>query len=323
MYGVMSSEFCDIYNELLEEGHLTARVTVLLLLGSYGALSLDDIRHNLATFKYPESPDKLWLNFPGLKIFADGIPLTYTSWMNDAYVSGDAGHGTSVIPGDTDQEQADNLMAMIDYVHSKGYQMGIHATGDQAIDVAVEGLARAAEKKPGKDLRHYVIHGDFISAQKARLLSRYNFGVSMQPFIQSMICDFEPAVVGEERAAKEFPLKTVMAAGIPLTNSSDAPVTYPNWRMGIQAAVLRKGFVSGKTSGPDECLTVEEAIRSYTINGAWQDHMEDIKGSVEPGKVADFCVIDKNILTIPPEEIGTIEVLMTFVNGKQVFEKKK
>lgn len=323
LYGVMSSEFCDIYKELLEEGQMTARVTVLILLGSYGALSLEDIRQNLKTFDFPESPENKWLNFPGLKIFADGIPLTYTSWMNEAYVSGDAGHGSSVIPGDTDREQADNLMAMIDYVHSKGYQMGIHATGDRAIDAAVHGLVRAAEKNPGNDLRHYIIHADFISAEKARLLSRHNFGVSMQPFIQAMICDFEPAVVGAERAAKEFPLKTVVSAGIPLTNSSDAPVTYPNWRMGIQAAVLRKGLVSGKISGPDECLTVEEAIRTYTINGAWQDHMEDIKGSVEPGKVADFCVIDRNILTTPPEEIGTIEVLMTFVDGKQVFEKKQ
>jgi hypothetical protein len=262
-----------------------------------------------------------WLKYPGIKIFADGIPLTYSAWMNEDYVSGDAGHGTSVIPGDTDQEQADKLIEMIKYIHSKGYQIGIHATGDRAIDTAVDGLAQAIEENPISDLRHYIIHADFISLDKAELLAKHNLGVSMQPFIHAMICDFEPTVVGPERAAREFPFKTVLKAGIPLTNSSDAPVTYPNWRMGIQAAVLRESLVSGTVSGPEECISVEEAIRTYTINGAWQDHMEDIKGSIEKGKLADLCILDRDILTVSPREIGSIEVLMTIVDGNVVFEK--
>ena len=89
--GVMSGQFVDIYNELLEEGNLTARVNVLLLMGDYGALTLEDLRKNIETFKVPTDVDKEWLNFPGVKIFADGIPLTMTSWMNEDYVAG--GHG--------------------------------------------------------------------------------------------------------------------------------------------------------------------------------------------------------------------------------------
>jgi predicted amidohydrolase YtcJ len=113
----------------------------------------------------------------------------------------------------------------------------------------------------------------------------------------------------------------VLDAGLNLTSSSDAPVTYPNWRMGVQAAVLREGLVSGKVSGPEECITVEEAIRTYTINGAWQDHMEDKKGSIEVGKFADFCVIGEDILTANPHKIGEIPVLMTIVDGKIVFDE--
>ncbi len=320
MYGVMSAEFVDIYRELFDEGRLTARTNVLLLMGDYGALTLEDLKKNIETFKVPTDVDKVWLNFSGVKIFADGIPLTYTSWMNEDYVSGDAGHGTSVIPGTTDQEQRENLIEMIEYIHSKGYQIGLHATGDRAIDAAVDGFAQAFEKQPGQDLRHYIIHGDFISADKAKILAKYNCGIAMQPFIGAMIADFEPAVVGAERAAYEWPMRTVLDAGANLTSNSDAPVTYPNWRMGVQAAVLREGLVSGKVSGPEECITVEEAIRTYTINGAWQDHMEDIKGSIEVGKVADFCVIGDDIQNVDPHKIGEISVLMTIVDGKIVFD---
>ena len=320
LYGVMSAEFVDLYQELLAEGKLSARVAVLLLLGDYGALTYEDLENGLNTYKIPTEVDKAWLQFPGVKIFADGIPLTYTSWMNEDYVSGDAGHGTSVIPGKTDEEQRNNLIEMIKLVHRHGFQIGLHATGDRAIDAAVDGFVEAIEEISGGDPRHYVIHGDFISPRTAEILAKLNCGIAMQPFISVMISDFEPAVVGEKRATYEWPTRTVMDAGANLTSSSDAPVTYPNWRMGVQAAVLREGLVSGKVNGPEECLTVEEAIRTYTINGAWQDHMDSVKGSVEPGKFADFCIIRDDILQVDPHKIGEIPVLMTIVGGKVVYD---
>ena len=321
--GVMSAEFVDLYQELLAEGKLTARVAVLLLLGDYGALTYEDLENGLKTFKVPTDVDKQLLQFPGVKIFADGIPLTYTSWMNEDYVSGDVGHGRSVIPGETDQEQYDNLVEMIKLVHRHGFQVGIHATGDRAIDTAVDGFARAIEEKPGGDPRHYVIHGDLVSPEKARLLSKLNCGIAMQPFIGVMIADFEPTVIGDERAAYEWPARTALDSGLNLTSNSDAPVTYPNWRLGVQAAVLREGLVSGKVSGPEECITVEEAIRTYTINGAWQDHMEEVKGSIEEGKLADFCIIGDDILSADHHKIGEIPVLMTIVGGEIVFDQSE
>jgi predicted amidohydrolase YtcJ len=320
LYGVMSGEFVDIYRELLEDGKLTARASILLLYGDYGALTLEDIKRNIESFQVPKGVDGDWLRFPGVKLFADGIPLTYTSWMNEDYIGGDFGHGRSVIPGNTDQEQRDNLISMIRYIHSKGYQIGLHATGDRAIDAAVDGFAAAIEETPAGDPRHYIIHGDFISRDKAEMLKRLNCGIAMQPFISAMIADFEPHVVGEERAAYEWPTRTVLNAGTNLTSSSDAPVTYPNWRLGVQSAILREGLVSGKVSGPEECITVEEAIRTYTINGAWQDHMETVKGSIETGKLADLCIIGEDILTVDPHEIGGIPVLMTIAGGNIVYD---
>ncbi len=321
LYGVMGAECVELYQELLAEGELTARVTALLLLGEYGAFTYEDLKQGLETFKPPTGLDTTWLQFPGVKIFADGIPMTYTSWMNEDYVSGDAGHGRSVIPGETDQEQWDSLVEMIRLVHSYGYQIGLHATGDRAIDAAVDGFAKALEEKGDGDPRHYIIHGDFISAEKAGILAEHRCGISMQPYIGAMISDIEPAIVGEALAAYEWPTRTVLDAGVNLTSNSDAPVTYPNWRMGVQAAVLREGLISGKVSGPEECITVEEAVRTYTINGAWQDHMEHVKGSIEVGKVADLCIIGDDILSVDPHDIGGIPVLMTIVGGRVVFDR--
>lgn len=104
-----------------------------------------------------------------------------------------------------------------------------------------------------------------------------------------------------------------------LTYSSDAPVTYPNWRKGIQAAVTREGPL-GHMSGRDQVISREHAIRAYTINGAWQDGMEDVKGSIEPGKLADLQVLGGDIMLVDAHEIGRIPVEMTIVGGKLVHD---
>ena len=317
-YGVMSAEFIDIYKELLDNGRLSARATILLLLGDYGALTLADLQHHLETFQIPEGIDPTWLNFPGVKIFADGIPPSMTAWMNADYVGG--GRGSLAIAGETDEAKSAGLKSMINYVHAKGRQIGVHATGDAAIDVVVDAFAEAADQYGANDLRHYIVHGDFVSRQKADILARYGFGLSMQPSIKAMIADFAPAFLGPERAAYQMPMGMAMAAGVVVTNSSDAPVTYPNWQKSIQAAVQRKGAISGNVSGADQCVTVEQAIRAFTINGAWQDHMEKVKGSIEVGKLADFCIIGDDILTMNPDKISEIPVLMTIVGGKVVFD---
>ena len=127
-------------------------------------------------------------------------------------------------------------------------------------------------------------------------------------------------VVGPERAAYHWPLRAMLDAGIRVCNSSDAPVIYPDWKVGIQGAVLRESKATGKVSGPDQRVTAPEAIRTYTINGAWLDHMEHIKGSIEPGKLADFCVLENDILTVDPHEIKDLRTAMTIIGGKVVYD---
>lgn len=316
--GVMGADCIDVYRELYEEGKLTARVTIMMLFGEYGALRFEDLKRGLASSKLPEGWKNEWLRIPGVKIFADGIPPTKTAWMYEEYADG--GHGSLCVPGKTDEEKCNELVNMIVYSHKRGVQIAVHVTGERAVDATIDGFVKAMQEKPGEDLRHYIVHGDFISGQTAKRMAEYNIGVNVQPGIKWTISDYMDNVIGEDRSAREWPLRMLTKTGVHVTASSDTPVTYPNWRQGVQSAILREAKGSGKVSGPEERVTIEEAIRMYTINGAWQDHMENSKGSIEVGKLADFCVLAEDILTIDPKKIKDIPVLMTITGGKIVYD---
>ena len=148
----------------------------------------------------------------------------------------------------------------------------------------------------------------------------YELGMNVQSLIKWTISGLVESVVGPEKAGYEWPLRTMLDNGIHVADSSDAPVTYPNWKNGVQSAVLRESKATGKVSGPEQCITIQEAIRNYTLNSAWFDHMEGVKGSIEPGKLADFCVIDRDILTIDPHKICELKTMMTVVGGNVVYD---
>jgi predicted amidohydrolase YtcJ len=317
--GLLGSECISVYNDLCNEGKLSVRVNILLLFGEYGALSFRDIQKGVSYLGLHTGFGSEWLRIAGVKLFADGIPPSKTAWMHEEYVSG--GSGGLVIPGETDEERYDELIKMIVHVNRHGFQLGIHATGDRAIDACVDGYIKALEEHPW-DARHYVIHGDFTTPECIKRMARHNIGVAVQSGIKWTTSDFMDNLVGEKRSAWQWPLKALLDGGVHFSNGSDAPVNYPNWKQGIEAAVLRESKATGKVSGPEQCISREEAIRSYTIEGAWQDHMEDIKGSIEVGKLADLCVLDEDILTVDPHQIKDIRTLMTIVGGKIVYDAR-
>lgn len=321
--GMLGAECISIYNDLHNEGKLTLRVNILLLFGEYGGLTLKDLQQGLPYIGIHTGFGNEWLRIAGVKIFADGIPVSpaRTSWMYEEYADAPGVKGSLAFPGETDEERYNELINMIVYAHKCGFQIGIHATGDRAIDACVDGFIKAMKEEP-RELHHYVIHGDFTTPQCAKRMADYNIGVNAQPGIKWTIADLEVITVGEERAAYEWPLRTLIDAGVHLAISSDAPVIYPNWQQGVEAAVLRESKATGKVSGPEQCISREEAIRAYTIEGAYQDHMENAKGSIEVGKLADFCVLDEDILTVDAHTIKDIRTLMTIVGGKIVYDAR-
>ncbi|MGJ5830368.1 amidohydrolase [Streptomyces ossamyceticus] len=318
VFGALSTDNWTAYADLAASGSLHARVSVLLLPAPMGG-SAADMRKGLAELHRPESPDPRRLNAIGVKIFADGVPPNRTAWMNEPYLDG--GHGSLCVHGHTPDLQVDELFDMIRVAHEAGYQLGVHVTGDRAIDLVVDAFLAAARELPRPDARHYVIHGDFIGAHSLARLAAHGYGVNMNPAIKWTVSDLMEEVVGPVRSAYQWPVRSALDAGVAVCASSDAPVTEPDWRQGVAGMLLRESKASGRVSGPEQRVGLAEALRAYTINPARQDFAEDWKGSVEVGKVADLCVLDRPLLDLDPHDVTRVEVDMTVFDGGVVFER--
>ena len=177
-----------------------------------------------------------------------------------------------------------------------------------------------AMKEDPWDARHYLIHADFIPKDTLKHLVDHGIGVAVQSEVMSAVTDQLHDLMGEARKARQIPLKEMVEAGIHISQGTDAPCMYPNWKETFQAAVLRESKVTGKIIGPGQRITPREAIRMFTIEGAWLDHMDHIKGSIEVEKLADICVLDEDILEVDLHRIKEIKTVMTIVGGKVVYE---
>ncbi|URM95532.1 amidohydrolase [Actinomadura madurae] len=315
-----------VYADKARRGELGVRVTALLSRDddTYPT-NAEHVRELLGGHRPPQGVDPRWYNITGVKLRADGVPIdSRTAWMREPYVGG--GRGDMVTDGATDQEQVDQLTNMIELVHRAGLQIGTHATGDAAIDAVAAGYARAlAKQRKSHHPRHYVIHGDFAWPETLRVLARSGCGVSLNPNIKFLIADGQPDVVGAERAAYQVPYRSALRARTRVTSASDAPNVAPDWRQGLETALLREGD-SGTVSGPDETIGIREALHTYTTAGAWQDHAERWKGTLTRGMAADLCVFDgalfdaRGRLAQDPHDISGIPVALTIVDGRVAYD---
>ena len=301
--GLIDSECISIYNDLYNEGKLTVRVNIMFLFGDRGACSYRDFQELMPRMGIHSGFGNEWLRIAGVKIFADGVPMTArTAWMSQEYPGG--GKGSLTFPGDTEEARCDEMMKIIAYAHHHGFQVGIHAVGDRATEESINGLVKAIQAEP-KRLRHYIIHGAFVSESYIKLMAAYEIGFNKQPALGAGSSPSAGPVAQTGTGAQN--LRSLIDAGIRIASGSDAPVTYPNWKLGVEMAVTRQG------------LTREEAIRIYTTGGAWQDHMENVKGSIEAGKLADLCILDQDILTLDAPRIRDITTVATISGGKIVY----
>ncbi len=309
----LSADLIRIYTDLYNEGKFTLRVNCML----QGGPSLEFVKNVVNNVGTCTGFGNDWLRISGFKMFADGIPPSKTAFMYEDYIGG--GHGQLLIDGNTDEERYNMLISMIKYVNARNFQIGIHVTGDRGIDACVDGYIAALQDHPW-NARHYIIHTDYVTPECIERMAKNQIGANVQSAIKWTIGNLMTGITGAKRAAYHWPLKSLFDAGVRVSNSSDASVTYPDWRQGVESAVLRKDKATGKVIGEDQCITVEQAIRSYTINGAWQDHQDHVRGSIEMGKLADLTIIKDDILTIDPDKIHEIPVLYTIVGGKTVYQ---
>lgn len=327
MRGALGTETLDVYRRLLADGELTARVGVLLLpTGMAG--TTEEFTRGLAALTARDVPgapfepavsggaDPRRLAIHGVKVFADGVVPNKTAWMREPYV----GCGSLCVGGRSDTERSAEIAAIIRHAHAAGHQMGVHVTGDRAIDTVADAFAAAMAEHPRSDARHYVIHGDFLTAYGMKVLAAHGFGVNMNPTIKWTAADMEEDFVGAERAAYAWPYRDAIDAGVRVASGSDAPVTFPDWRQGVATMVLRESKADGRVSGPEQRIGLAEAIRTYTIDAVWEDFADDWKGSLEVGKAADLCVLDGDLLAADAHDIPAMPVVLTVMDGQIVHD---
>ena len=254
----------------------------------------------------------------GVKLLADGSLQGYTGYLTKPYhtpYQGDPewrGYPT---------HSRENLFALIEAAHGRG-QFLIHTNGDAATDDALDALEAAQAKHPRKDCRHILIHAQTIREEQLDRLGAAGYTPS---FFTAHVYYWgdrhRDLFLGPERAARMDPMRSALDRGLVITAHCDSPIVPADPLLSIWASVNRLTS-SGQVLGPDQRISVLEALRAHTFNPAWQNFQENAKGSIEPGKLADLVVLDANPLEVDPADLRNIGILETIVGGKTVYSAR-
>lgn len=253
------------------------------------------------------------LRVGAVKLFVDGGFTGPAAYTKAPYKGQTEYRGTLTMP------EAD-LETIVREAHNAGWQLGIHAIGDAAIELTVGFLRNAIEANPRSDHRHYLNHFTVMPSDTTMIdMAAHGIAITQQPNFTYTLEGRYAANLDGARLAHNNALRTPMSHGVVVAVSSDILPIGPT--VGLYAAVTRKGM-SGAVYGAEEALTMAEALRGYTVNGAWLTREETSKGTIEPGKLADLVVLDKDPLSIDPEQILDLQVLQTYLGGRLVYESQ-
>ena len=219
--------------------------------------------------------------------------------------------------GNVTQSQ-DDLNAWIERVHRAGIQVNCHANGDVAIDMVLTGVERAQRLFPRADTRPKITHCTLINDDLIRRMKA--LGVVPAPFTSYAYYNSDKFhFYGEEMMKHCMAFRSFLDAGIHVAAGSDFSPGPFDPRMAIQGMVTRTGW-DGQTWGANQRITVDEALRVNTINGAYNSHEENLKGSITAGKLADFVVLAEDPHTVDSAKIKDISIVRTVVGGCTVFQ---
>ena len=326
----------DAYKALLDSGQLKERVCVLWHAGTTVAEAQHALYEINAVPRLPNSLGDGRLLSCGAKIYMDGSGGARTGWVYDDWFR----NATTPEPGNHGYPHLDPEVyrQMVRLFHQAGVPVGTHAVGDRAMDWVVDTYAlvereSAEQGQPHPGLRHSIIHANLPTPHAmdvmADLQKKYDAGYpEMQPGFLWWIGDIYAASYGTETTGKARgqhlePFKTLQSRGILWSGGSDYSVTPIAARYGLWASIARqtaKGTFGLHPFGMAESIDAKTALRSYTAWGARQMFLEDKIGTLEPGKRADIAVWDRDIYTVPTDQIKEMKCLMTLLDGEVVYQ---
>ncbi|HAI22000.1 MAG TPA: amidohydrolase, partial [Clostridiales bacterium UBA8153] len=248
-----------------------------------------------------------------LKLMTDGSSSGPTAATRRPY---------AVNPQDTGilyltQEEIDARFAR---AHAGGMQLTAHAVGDRAVEMVINGIERALTACRRADPRHRIEHCAMTDPELRLRIKRLGIIPIPQPVFLHEFGDGYVANYGRERAEAMFATGSFQRLGIPFAMSTDCPVTFPDPLLNIYTAVTRQ-TMTGQVIGPEESIGVAGALSAYTMGGAFAAFEDTIKGSIEPGKLADLVVLSHNPLEVPLSELRQIRAELTLLGGEVVFER--
>jgi len=315
-YGVTSLQNAgwgdfEAYEKLQKEGELTCRIDLgAPLTGDTSRLK----EYKEMEKKYPDEGN--WVRFGYLKAFADGSMGSSTALMFDPFTDNPSTSGLAMW-------QYDDLEKMVVTADNMGFQIGIHAIGDKANNWVLNAFEKAGMVNGKRDSRHRIEHSQTLKLSDIPRFAQLGVTPSMQP--THCISDklFYEKRVGYERCKGTYAWKSLIDAGSVLAFGTDYQVEPLNPMEGLYAAVTRKDRLGEEGEGwfPEQKLTMEEAIKYYTLGSAYAQFMDDRKGMIRTGYLADIVIVDKDLLTIRETEIMKTRVDYTIVGGKVVYDR--
>jgi predicted amidohydrolase YtcJ len=320
-----------MYQDLHRDGKLTVRVFQNVVLPRNASRSYNVLLDSLKALNYKTSTGGEWVRYGALKIILDGGILTGTAYMREPW-----GDKAQTIFGITDPSYRgvvnytrEEVLTIAKAADELNWKFTAHSTGGGGVDLLLDVYDEVNKAKPIKDLRWSIIHGNFFTKDAIEKMKRLGVYADAQPAWFYKDADAMKYILGDERIKTFQNYRTLFDNGVMVNGGSDHMVGWdPNTSinpynpfLAMYTVVTRK-TERGSVILPEEAITREEALKMYTINNAYASSEEKIKGSIEPGKLADIAVLSADLYDCPAEQIKDIVSDMTIVGGKVVYTRQ-
>jgi predicted amidohydrolase YtcJ len=302
-------ETYERYRKFAAQGKLTARIYAMI--GGTGT-DFDAISRKGPLLGYGGD----FLTVRSVKLYADGALGSRGAALLAPYAD-DPGHSGLLF------NPPDVLTAMMSKALGKGYQVCVHAIGDKANREVLDSFAAAyAKVGSGRQLRNRIEHAQVLAPSDIPRFVELDLIASMQPTHATSDMNMAEDRVGRERIEGAYAWQRFLAQGTRIAGGSDFPVESANPFFGLHAAVTRQDHQGHPPGGwhADQAMSVQQALRAFTLDAAYASHQEETLGTLEPGKWADFILVDQDIFAIDPGRIYATRVLGTWVAGRRVYQ---
>ncbi|MGH2532338.1 MAG: amidohydrolase [Thermomicrobiales bacterium] len=303
--GIYRPEEFHAYQRLRREGRLPVRTYLMMI--------IDAMLEPMELIGLQTGMGDEWLRVGPAKLFSDGSIGGRTARMRRPYEGEGENVGLWMLPPEA-------LKAKVLRAHKAGFQLGIHAIGDAAIDLVLDAYEEALKAYPRPNPRHRIEH--FSIVDEAILVRTARLGVIPIPGT-SFLHDFRPVYVqnlGLDRLRYTYGMASYLRHGIVAAASTDAPVVSTSATIGLQTMMTRAD-ANGEFVWPEEAVSLHDALRAYTINGAFASFEEAVKGTLTPGKLGDVTVFETDLERVPANDIGSVKVDLTITEGRIAYER--